>query len=269
MFQFAAIAVALPLLGTAAIALAACVPTNRQSALHLPTGPRAYRRIALIAATMTFAITLCSTVVDLALGPRGPEPLGGLFALAAAAAWLPVVYMGRERDRKRPALLSGLLLLLEAAFLCLFFTDDSLWFCLSLESSTVFLFLLISGWGGEEGEAAARKFLAYNLAGDLLVLIAILGLVVARARMSTEATTGLKYDLSYSLSTLTQDLPRWSTDEIGAQEYWRHARRWLLTALVLGLLIKTPLVPFHTWFAGAISEGPLCGRFGDARGGCA
>jgi NADH-quinone oxidoreductase subunit M len=257
-FQFAAIAVALPLLGTAAIALAACVPTNRLSALRLPTGPRAYRHIALIAATMTFAIILCSTIVDLALGPRGPEPFGGLFALAAAAAWLPVVYIGRERDRKRPALLYGLLLLLEAAFLCLFFTDDSLWFCLSLESSTVFLFLLISGWGGEEGEAAARKFLAYNLAGDLLVLIAILGLVVARARMSTEATTGLKYDLSYSLSTLTQDVPRWSTDEIGAQEYWRHARRWLLTALVLGLLIKTPLVPFHTWFAGAISEGPLC-----------
>jgi NADH-quinone oxidoreductase subunit M len=32
----------------------------------------------------------------------------------------------------------------------------------------------------------------------------------------------------------------------------------LLTALVFGLVIKTPLAPFHTWFAGAISEGPLC-----------
>ena len=261
-FQFAAIAVALPLVGTAVIALAAWLPPGRRSSRlsdrALPTGPHAYRGIALIVAAMTFAITLCATIVDLILGPRGPEPFGGLFALATAAAWLPVVYIGREVEHKRAALLYGLLLLLEAAFLCLFFTDDSLWFCLSLESTTVLLFLLIGGWGSDEGDAAARKFLAYNLASDLLILIAILGLVIARARMSTEATTGLKYDLSYSLSTLTQDVPRWATDEIGAQEYWRHARRWLLTALVFGLLIKTPLVPFHTWFAGAVSEGPLC-----------
>lgn len=258
MFQFAVIAVALPLLGTAAIVLAACVSDDRLAALHLPTGSRAYRRIALIFTTMTFAVTLGSTITDLALGPRGPEPFGGLFALVTAAAWLPVIYVGAERDRKRPAMLYGLLLLLEAVFLGLFFTDDSLLFCLLLEASTLLLFLLISGWGGQEGESVARKFLVYNLAADLFVLIAILGLVVARARMSTEATTGLKYDLSYSLSTLTQDVPRWSTDEIGAQEYWRHARRWLLAALVFGLVIKTPLAPFHTWFSGAVSEGPLC-----------
>jgi NADH-quinone oxidoreductase subunit M len=257
-FQFAVIAVALPLLGTAAIALAAFASPDRLRALRLPSGPAAYRRLALIVSAMTFAITLCSTIVDLLLGPRGPEPLGGLFALGTAAAWLPVVYAGRERERKRPALLYGMLLLLEAAFLGLFFTDDSLLFCLALESTTILLFLLIGGWGGQEAEPMARKFAAYNLAGDLLVLIAILGLAIARARMSTEATTGLKYDLSYSLSTLTQDVPRWSTDEIGAQEYWRHARRWLLTALVFGLLIKTPLVPFHAWFAGAVAEGPLC-----------
>jgi NADH-quinone oxidoreductase subunit M len=257
LFQFAAIAVAVPLVGVAAIFLAACLPFDRFSRLRVPTGPRVFRRIALIAAAMTFAVTLCSTIVDLVLGPRGPEPFGGLFALVAAAAWLPVTYAGMERDQKRPALLYGLLLVLESAFLGIFFTDDALLFCVALEMSTLLLFLLISGWGAEDGDSAARKFLVYNLAGDLLVLIAISGLVIARARMSTEATTGLRYDLSYSLSTLTQDVPRWATDEIGAQEYWRHARRWLLTALVFGLAIKTPLVPFHTWFSVAVSEGPL------------
>ena len=206
---------------------------------------------------MAFAVTLCSTIVDLMLGPRGPEPFGGLFALVAAAAWLPVTYAGMERDQKRPALFYGLLLVLESAFLGIFFHGRRALFCVALEMSTLLLFLLISGWGGEGGESAARKFLVYNLAADLLVLIALSGLVLARARMSTEATTGLKYDLSYSLSTLTQDVPRWATDEIGAQEYWRHARRWLLTALVFGLAIKTPLVPFHTWFSAAVSEGPL------------
>jgi NADH-quinone oxidoreductase subunit M len=257
-FQFAAIAVAIPLVGAAAIVLAAFVPAHRLARLRLPTGTRLYRHIGLIAAAMTFAVTLGSTIVDLVLGPRGPEPFGGLFALVTSAAWLPVIYVGNERDRKRPAILYGLLLILEAAFIGLFSADDSLLFAFSLEGSTLLLYLLISGWGGPEAESAARKFLVYNLTADLVVLIAILGLVVARARMSTEATTGLKYDLSYSLSTLTQDVPRWGTDEIAAQEYWRHARRWLLAALVLGLVIKTPLVPFHTWFSGAVSEGPLC-----------
>ena len=60
------------------------------------------------------------------------------------------------------------------------------------------------------------------------------------------------------MSALTQDVPRLASDDIAGQEYWRHARRWLLAALVLGLAIKTPLVPFHTWFAPVVAEGPLC-----------
>ena len=43
-----------------------------------------------------------------------------------------------------------------------------------------------------------------------------------------------------------------------AQEYWSHAQPWILASLILGLALKTPLVPFHAWFTAAVAEAPLC-----------
>lgn len=258
MGQFALIAVAIPVFGAGAIALASCFRFDFLAGRSVPAGSRTFRRIALTASVLTFVVMVCSTVVDLLLGPSGSEGLGGIFALLTAAVWLPVVFVGRQCDLKRPGLLYGFLLLLEAASLGVFVADDALFFCLSLESSTLLLYLLIAGWGGRESEPIARKFLFYNLAADMLVLIALLGVVIAAGRMSAASGAGSSRELSYSLSALTQGVPRLASDDINGQEYWRHARRWLLTALVLGLAIKTPLVPFHTWFAPAVAEGPLC-----------
>jgi NADH-quinone oxidoreductase subunit M len=215
----------------------------------------------LAASVLTFGAVLCSAIVDWVLKAHGitvGDGLGGSFALLTAAVWLPVVFVGRQCDHKRPGLLYGFLLLLESAFLGVFVTDDAVLFCLALEASTLLLYLLISGWGGPDCDRIARKFLLYNLAADMLVLIALLGVIIAAGRMSEESLTDSGHRLSYSLSALTQDVPRLASDDIGGQEYWKHARRWLLTALILGLAIKMPLAPFHTWFAPAVAEGPLC-----------
>jgi NADH-quinone oxidoreductase subunit M len=257
--RFSVIAVVVPLLGAGVIALTACLARfGRITRDGGPARKETYRRIASTSAALTFGVVLFSAVVDLVLGPRGPEGLGSLFAFLAAATWLPVVFVAKQCDQKRPELLYGILLLLEAAFLGLFFTDDVLLFCLSLESSTLLLSLLIIGWSGREGEPIGRKFLLYNLTADMLVMIPLLGLVVSAGRMSSESIYAAPHELSYSITTLTQDVPRLETDEIGGQEYWRHARRWLLTMLILGLVMKTPCVPFHTWFATAVAETPLC-----------
>jgi NADH-quinone oxidoreductase subunit M len=257
--RFSVIAVAVPLLGTGAIALAAWLADlGVLTRTSLPAWRGIYRRIAFIAAALTFGVVLCSLLVDLALGPRGPEGLGGLFAFLTAAAWLPVISVAIACDRKQTALLYGTLLLLEAASLGVFFTDNVLLFCLSLEASTLLLSLLVVGWGGQEREPIGRKLLFYNLTADMLILIPLLGLAVTSGRMSSESTEHSRPELSYSITALTRDVPRLSAEEIGGQEYWRHARRWLLTTLIFGLVLKTPCVPFHTWFAGAVAEAPLC-----------
>jgi NADH-quinone oxidoreductase subunit M len=257
--RFPVIAVVVPLLGTGVIALTSRLADfGRITRDRRPARKEIYRRIASATAALTFGVVLCSAIVDLVLGPRGPEGLGGLFAFLTAATWLPVVFVAKQCDHKRPELLYGILLLLEAAFLGLFFTDDVLLFCLSLESSTLLLSLLMIGWSGREGEPIGRKLLAYNLTADMLIMIPLLGFVVSAGRISSESVYGAPRELSYSITALTKDVPRLATDEIGSQEYWRHARRWLLTMLILGLVMKTPCVPFHTWFASAVGEAPLC-----------
>ncbi len=259
MIRFSVIAVVVPLLGAGVIALTSRLAYfGRITRDSRPARKEIYRRIASATAALTFGVVLCSAVVDLVLGPRGPEGLGSLFAFLTAATWLPVVFVAKQVDHKRAELLYGILLLLEATFLGLFFTDDVLLFCLSLESSTLLLSLLMIGWSGREGEPIGRKLLVYNLTADMLIMIPLLGLVVSAGRISSESVYGAPRELSYSITALTKDVPRLATDEIGSQEYWRHARRWLLTMLILGLVIKTPCVPFHTWFASAVAETPLC-----------
>ena len=78
--QFAVIAVAILLLGAAAIALASRFSFDLFSGKNVSTGPVRFRRIALTASLVTFCVVLCSTIVDLVLETRGPEALGGLFA---------------------------------------------------------------------------------------------------------------------------------------------------------------------------------------------
>jgi NADH-quinone oxidoreductase subunit M len=261
--QLEVIAVGIPVLGAGAIGLASCFALDLRTrhGKAAQTRTTTFRRIALAASVLTFGAVLCLTVVDWVLAARGITVGGGLgasFALLTSAVWLPAVFVGRHCDHKRPGLLYGFLLLLESAFLGVFVVDDAVLFCLSLEASTLLLYLLISGWGGPESDRIARKFLLFNLAADMLVLIALLGAVLAAGRMSAESVTGSSHGISYSISALTQDVPRLASDDIGGQEYWKHARRWLLTALILGLALKMPLAPFHTWFAPAVAEGPLC-----------
>jgi NADH:ubiquinone oxidoreductase subunit 4 (subunit M) len=59
---------------------------------------------------------------------------------------------------------------------------------------------------------------------------------------------------SFSLSGLLREIPRFAIEDISAREYWGHSRRWILCALIVGLAIKTPLAPFHTWWSPACAD---------------
>ena len=173
------------------------------------------------------------------------------------AAWLPVISVARRSDHKRPALLYGLLLLLEASYLAIFSCDHAIWLCAALQVNSVLLYLLTTGWSEQASEGLAKKMLFVNLAADFVILIGLMGVVIAFARVSAPEPNTLP-TLTYSLSEITRDLPRLTTDDVAAQEYWKHAQRSLLSILILGAAIKAPLVPFHAWFAAVVAEGPPC-----------
>jgi NADH-quinone oxidoreductase subunit M len=257
--------VAIPALGALAIGIAASrfnPKRSRAAAESVENGRETdlFRQIALVAAAIALFAAVCLSLLDQFLKLRiavGGNNCSAAFAVLTAAVWLPVIYVGRRSDHERPALLYGLLLLLEASYVGIFSCDHAVWLCASLLVNSVLLYLLVAGWGEPGSEGLAKKMLLMNLGADLLILVGLIGIVVASARVSATEENPSPH-LTYSLSQITRELPRLATDDISAQEYWKHAQRALLTILILGAAIKAPLVPFHAWFASAVAEGPLC-----------
>jgi NADH-quinone oxidoreductase subunit M len=268
------VVVSIPAIGALVIAIAALRSNSRGKDTSAATIEQAdtgriaenetdaalYRRIALIFAVCAFVAVFCLSFFGRYL--KLPISVGGNdcstgFALLTTAAWLPAISLARRSEHKQPALLYGLLLLLEGSYLAIFACDNAIWLCASLQANSVLLYLLTAGWSESASQGHAKKMLFVNLAADLAILIGLLGVVIASARISAPEPNSIG-KLTYSLSEIAHEFPRLTTEEVAAQEYWKHAQRSLLTILILGAAIKAPLVPFHAWFAAVVAEGPPC-----------
>jgi NADH:ubiquinone oxidoreductase subunit 4 (subunit M) len=272
--DFSFVVVMIPAVGALVIAIAALRSNSRGSyrgagsgeqpeAVRMAEGETAappFRGIAVIFAVCAFVAVCCPSLFGRSLSSKisvGGNDCSAAFALLTTAAWLPVIAVARRSDHKRPALLYGLLLLLEASYLAIFSCDHAIWLCAALQVNSVLLYLLTTGWSEQASEGLAKKMLFVNLAADFTILIGLMGVVIASARISAPEPNTIP-TLTYSLSEITRELPRLTTDDVAAQEYWKHAQRSLLSILILGAAIKAPLVPFHAWFAAVVAEGPPC-----------
>ncbi len=127
----------------------------------------------------------------------------------------------------RPRLYYSMLLLLSGGAAGAFLAQDLLLFFLFYELEIVPLYFLIAIWGGEKRGYAAMKFLLYTALSGILVLASFLGLV-----WLTEAGSFDYLPLrSHHLPLATQLL--------------------LLAPLLVGIFIKIPIFPFHTWLPDA------------------
>jgi NADH-quinone oxidoreductase subunit M len=70
------------------------------------------------------------------------------------------------------------LLALQAGLIGVFLSFDVILFYVFFELTLVPLFFLIGIWGGPERQYAARKFFVYTLAGSLITLLGVLGIVL-------------------------------------------------------------------------------------------
>lgn len=125
-------------------------------------------------------------------------------------------------------------LFLEAVSLGLFFALDLILFYVFFDLSLVGMYFLISRWGHDDAERAALKFFLYTLLGSLSLLLGIIGL-------------GLSMDpISFDMRAI-----------IAAQPLAAGGSSMVVRVLImLGLGIKTPVAPFHTWLPAAHVEAP-------------
>ena len=130
----------------------------------------------------------------------------------------------------RPRLYYSMLLLLSAGAAGAFLAQDLLLFFLFYELEIVPLYFLIAIWGGSRRGYAAMKFLLYTAVSGILVLASFLGLVWLTGANSFD------YEplRSHTLSLTSQLL--------------------LLAPLLIGVFIKIPIFPFHTWLPDAHVE---------------
>jgi NADH-quinone oxidoreductase subunit M len=95
-------------------------------------------------------------------------------------------------------------------------------------------FLLIKIWGGENRDRAATKFFLYTFLGSVAMLLGFLGIYLARGSFDFATLAGLGKN-----GLLTGNLA------------------WLAFAgIFLGLAVKVPLFPFHTWLPDAYESAP-------------
>lgn len=159
-----------------------------------------------------------------------------LVALTNVVFFACAVYALRERDRPRGQ--AGLLLALQTTCLGLFAAQDLLVFFVFFDLSIVGMYFVIAGWGHGNAQRSALKFFLYTFLGSLALLLGFIGLYLAADPHT------------FDMVELAEAAPLNGRGLAGGL---------VLAAVLLGLAIKTPTFPFHTWLPPAHTDAPAVG----------
>jgi NADH-quinone oxidoreductase subunit M len=160
-----------------------------------------------------------------------------LLAMTAVVFLAAAIYSLREQ--RRPQHFAALFLALETTCLGLFAALDLLLFFVFFDLSIVGMYFVISGWGhGRDAARSALTFFLYTFIGSLALLLGFIGLYVA-----AEPHT-------FDMLALIRAAPLNDAGAAGAA---------VLTAILIGLAVKTPTIPFHTWLPPAHTDAPAAG----------
>ncbi|MDA0587647.1 MAG: hypothetical protein O2820_04155 [Planctomycetota bacterium] len=110
--------------------------------------------------------------------------------------------------------------------------------------SVVGLSVLIAEFGGPLRREAARRFFIGQLASGLLLTFGLLGLAVSHWWM--QVTEDRQHpDLTFSLTTMVEQIPVLSTMFEPALDFWNTLAPWLFLIIVAALFLRVPFPPLH------------------------
>ncbi|RJQ32703.1 MAG: NADH-quinone oxidoreductase subunit M [Actinobacteria bacterium] len=126
------------------------------------------------------------------------------------------------------------ILILAGSMAGVFVSLDFILFYIFWEIGLVPMYFLIGIWGGTRREYAAIKFFLYTLFGSVFMLLGVLGLYF--------------YSGAHSFSFAALANP--------VRAYSMHVQTLAFLGIFLGLAIKLPIFPFHTWLPDAHVQAP-------------
>ncbi|MGK5691568.1 NADH-quinone oxidoreductase subunit M [Streptomyces sp. URMC 128] len=168
-----------------------------------------------------------------------------LLVLTALLTFLCALYSYFKQQHQRltpraagpsPKAFVALLLVLESGTLATFAVLDLLLFFLAFEMVLIPMYFLIARWGGEGRSQAAWRFILYTLLGSVVML---LGLLLIGLKAGTFDMMALATDNGRSLTTSVQVIA--------------------VLAIGIGLAVKTPMWPLHSWLPDAHTAAPTVG----------
>jgi NADH-quinone oxidoreductase subunit M len=143
---------------------------------------------------------------------------------------IPFAFLAQRMDRG----FCALMLIMQSALYGTFTAQNFVLWFLFYEMSLIPAFLLIKIWGGENRDRAATKFFLYTFLGSVAMLLGFLGIYLARGSFDFATLAGLGKN-----GLLTGKLA------------W-----FAFAGIFLGLAVKVPLFPFHTWLPDAYESAP-------------
>lgn len=159
-----------------------------------------------------------------------------LLAMTCVLFLACALYSLRETRRVRE--FTALFLFLQTTCLGLFVSLDLILFFVFFDLSIVGMYFVIAGWGHKQAARAALMFFLYTFIGSLALLLGFIGLYLAADPHT------------FDMVELTRENPL-----AGRSLY----AGLVLLAIGVGLAVKTPTVPFHTWLPPAHTEAPAAG----------
>ncbi len=229
-FPWLTLLIAVPLVGAVVVALA----------------PAAAKQLGLVFSGLALALGIVVTTqyhtgggMQLEEKVNWIEPLGvhwalgvdglGLLMVLLTVVLVPIVLVASWPDAEEEGRLASFVswtLVLQAFSLAVFTATDVFLFYVVFEATLIPAYFLIGGFGRPGRGRAAVKFLVYQLAGGLIMLVSVIGLYVVSAQQGTP---------SYLLSDM-------ASLNIGTT-----TARWLFVGFFVAFAIKAPMFPVHTW----------------------
>lgn len=159
-----------------------------------------------------------------------------LVAMTSLLFLAGAVYSLRERRRIRAYVV--LFLFLQTVSLGLFVSLDLILFFVFFDLSIVGMYFVIAGWGHGQAARSALQFFLYTFIGSLALLLGFIGLYLAADPHT------------FDMVALAEQTPLDGRALAGGL---------VLLAISIGLAVKTPTVPFHTWLPPAHTDAPAVG----------
>ena len=167
---------------------------------------------------------------QLSLGLDGIGAAMVMLTLIVAVAVLVIARSTVEHNRGDYA---SWILIATGGLLLVFTAMDLLLFYIGFEITLIPLFAMIAGWGNANGPTAAKRFTLYTLVGSIPMVLGLFG--ISKLYSGEAGWTVHMPTLAAQASSMTL-----STEQTNLQV-------WVFMLLVLGLGIKTAIIPLHTW----------------------